>query len=890
MSLWSRIANVFRNDRLIAEIDEELQTHLDESITNGRDPAEARRALGSMLRYREKSREIRLVPWLDATVSDARYAARQLYKHKVTTVAALLSLGVAIGGCVAAFRIVDALLLRPLPVREPESLYALTRSEAGPGDGPERSDGFAYPLFRMMREAAHTQAALMAISFVERVDLSNGFDGATEKVYRQYVSGGMFESFGLRPAIGRLLTDRDDQSPKAHPYAVISYDYWTRRFAQDAAVLGRSVRVADETFEIVGVVHQPFTGTEPGTMTDIFVPAIMHPGIDRVDWDWFRMFVRLDAESELPSVQGRLQAAYSTFNEATARSFAGRPQQSIDRLLRSKVSLVPAGTGASDMQSDYAAALAALSVLVGLVLLIATTNVANLLSARASSRSREMALRVSLGAARWRLLQLMTAEAAWLAGLATAIGIAFAWWTAPAIVGMVQPPETPARLRLPVDWRVFAFALMLALGITLLFIAGPALRAWSVTPLSALKGGEPRARRRGMHALVAIQMTFCVVVVFVSGLLLASFDRLSTQSTGFAAERILAIDVTAPRVDPEFWSQVAHQLAGLSGVDGVAMSTWPLLSGNTWNAFITIDQRPASLRPFFLTVSPGWFDVMRIPILEGRDLRPTETYPGVALVNEAFARQYYGGQSPVGKSFLETPSRGNALLQEATGTRYRVTIVGLVADARYRNLRDPVSPTVYVPFSAADAAGSREPISWGTFLVRTSADDPLSMAPIMRQAITGLRSDFRVSTIRTQASINEAHAVRERLLAILAVFFTGIAALLVGVGLWGVLHYSVLQYRREIGVRLALGAAVRDVVRCVSGGVLLSVLAGSALGLMLALAAQSYMQSLLYGVAPFEPWTLVSTASLISAVAIVAALPALRSAIRTQPAITLRSE
>jgi predicted permease len=855
MSLWFRVAKVSREDR-----------------------------------QREDTVGTEIVRSLDAVVDDLRFSARQLWKHKVATVAALVSLGLAIGGCVSAFRIVDALLLRPLPVREPANLYILTRSDTGRADGPEKSDGFEYPLFRVMRDAAQGDAELLAISYVERVDLSLERDAATERVNLQYVSGGMFASFGLQPAIGRLLNDGDDWSPRAHPYAVISCDYWTRRFGQSARVIGQTVTLGEDRFEIVGVVDRPFTGTEPGTMTDVFVPAMMHPGIERVDWSWLRAFVRVNAEADVPALQGRLQAAFSSFNETTARKFGARPRASIDRFLSGTVGLRSVSNGVSDVQSNYGLALTTLSILVGLVLLIATANVANLQTARASARSREMALRVSIGAGRWRLVQLVMTEAMWLAALATLLGIVFAQWAAPVVVGMAQRPDAPVRLDLSADWRLFTFASLLALAIAALFTAAPAFRASSVTPLSALKGGEPRIRRRGMHALVGAQAAFCFVAVFVSALLLASLGRLSAQPTGFAAEGLLAIDATAPRATPEAWSQIAEQLSELDGIENVAMSAWPLLSGNTWKAFIAIDGQPADMRPFFLTVSPGWFDVMKIPILEGREFRRHERYPGVALVNEAFARQYYGGQSPIGRSFLETPSRGNALLREAAGTRYRVTIVGMVGDARYQNLRDPVPPTVYVPFSAVGASGAPEAISWATFIARTSAADPLSMAPIIRQTVNRLRSDFRISTMRTQTALNESHTIRERLLATLAVFFTGVAALLAGIGLWGVLHYSVVQHRRDLGVRLALGATVLDVVRCVAGGLLAAALAGSAVGVVLSLAAQAYLQSLLFDLDDFEPWTLVSAASFMSILAIAASLPALRAALRTKPAITLRSE
>ena len=293
MSLWSRIANVFRGDRLSREIDEELQSHIEEAIEQGRDPAEARRAFGSVLRRREESRDIRLVAWLDSLRADAVFGWRQLMKRKVTSAAAILSLALAIGACTSAFRLIDALLLRPLPVAEPERLYDLSRQGIGFDGKPQTFDGWAYPVFQQMRAAVKDQAELIAVSYAERIDLTYGSDQEMEKAYLQYVSGWMFDSFGLRPAMGRLLTESDDLKPGAHPYAVLSYDYWTRRFGQDPKVIGRTFRMGSRLFEIVGVAEAPFTGTEPGTVTDIFVPTMMHRSVQRPDSTWHRTLVRL---------------------------------------------------------------------------------------------------------------------------------------------------------------------------------------------------------------------------------------------------------------------------------------------------------------------------------------------------------------------------------------------------------------------------------------------------------------------------------------------------------------------------------------------------------------------------------------------------------------------
>jgi predicted permease len=354
-------------------------------------------------------------------------------------------------------------------------------------------------MFRQMRAAVKDQAELIAVSYAERTDLTYGSDQETGKAYRQYVSGWMFSSFGLRPALGRLFTEDDDLKPGAHPYAVLSYDYWTRRFGQDPKVIGRTFRIGNQLFEIVGVAQETFTGTETGTLTDIFVPTMMvkNNGISRSDYRWFRTLVKLNPDVAVAPVYERLRAVFRGFLDESVKGFSGNPKQEIEAYLSQKLLLTPAAAGVSELQKDYGRALAALAVLVAVVLLIACANVANLMTAQAAARAREMALRVSIGAGRWRLVQLVLVESALLALFAAAVAVIFAWWSAPFAIASINPPDNPARLSLPADWRLLGFGLALSAGVTLLFGLAPALRASAVKPASALKGGEdPHARRR----------------------------------------------------------------------------------------------------------------------------------------------------------------------------------------------------------------------------------------------------------------------------------------------------------------------------------------------------------------------------------------------------------
>jgi predicted permease len=505
--------------------------------------------------------------------------------------------------------------------------------------------------------------------------------------------------------------------------------------------------------------------------------------------------------------------------------------------------------------------------------------VANLMTAQAAARAREMALRVAIGAGRWRLAQLVLVESAWLAFLAAGLGGLFAWWSAPFVVSRINPADNPARLALPADWQVLGFGLALTIGVIFLFGLAPALRASAVKPASALKGGsDPHSRRRAMHALIAVQVAFCFLVIFVAGLFTATFERLSKRPTGFSSERVLLLETVAQRTQaPVYWDQVAEDLRAIPGVEAVALAGWPLLGGNAWNGFVSVNGAPPGpVLAYFLNVSPGWLGAMKIALIEGRDFGASDTSPGVAMVNETFAKQYFGGESPMGKLFAKGESR------------YQV--VGVVRDSPYRSMREPTLPVAYVPFHPVDAGGAMQPIRQGTFVVRTSSANPLALASTLRREVPRARSGFRVSNIRTQAELVRAQTIRERLLAMLALFFAAVALLLAGIGLYGVLDYSVVQRRREIGIRMAIGAQAGDIARRVTADVFRMVLTGALAGLVLGMASVRYIEALLFDVRAGELGMLAVPMVTILVAAMLAALPAVIHAVRIDPVSMLRVE
>jgi putative ABC transport system permease protein len=882
MGRWSRLLRTLRSDRAADEIEEELVSHLEEAVAGGRDPDEARRALGGPARSREASRDIRMLPWLDALRADVRFGWRQLLKNRVTSSAAVLSLGLAMGACVGAFRLVDAVLLRPLPIAHPDRLFDLVRVGADAHGTPTEDDSCEYPLFLRMRDRVRDQADLIAISHASPADVSFAGEQETEKAYRQYVSGTMFGVFGLRPALGRLLTADDDVTPGASPNGVLSYDYWTRRFGRDTSVIGRTFHINIATYQIVGVAPAGFTGTEPGVPVDIFIPTIMNPQVTRADASWFRTFVSLRAGVRMGAVIEPLRATFQSTQVERAKTFVGLPPEYMRAFLGQTLVAQAAGAGVSFFQRSYTRALAALVGFVALVLLIACANISNLRLAQAAARSREMALRVSIGAGRGRLIQLMLVESALLAAAGAAVGTGVAWASAPLVVSQLNGPSNAIALALPIDWRVASFGVALTCAVALLFGLLPALRVSGTSALGALKGGlTAGSRRQTLDAPIAAQVAFCALVLLISGLFVSTFDRLSEEPIGFSPERLVTLDTIAqPSQPPAIWNDLVATLNAIPGVEAAAASQFALLSGEGSNGFIWINGAPTTnTLAYFLGVSPDWRRVMNIPLANGRDLRDTDQASGAAIVNEAFAKEYLPGRNPVGQWFER---------ELGTSARPRYEIVGVVRNARYRNIREAMTPTAYVPLSVV-GAGAQRPLAQATLVVRTSGADPTALVPVLRRAVRA-RAGFRVNDVRTQQDIDDAQIVRERLLAALAWFFAIVALALTAIGIYGVMFYTVQQSQHDIGIYRAIGAQAADIVSRVGRRVVIVLAAGTVTGLGVGLLVVRYLATLFYGVRATDIRQLAEPSLAIVVVGALAALPPVLRALRVSPTIVLRGE
>ena len=888
MSLWSRILNAMYGERLNREIDEELQSHIEEAIASGRDPKEARRAFGCTLRAREASHSIRAVGWLEALLSDVNFGWRQLWRNKVTSMAAVLSLALGIGSSVAAFRLIDALLWRPLPISGSSDLYVLSRKLIGLEGKPIEDGYWATPDFNLMREAAKDQADLIAISDADRTDISWSTDDDMEKAHVAYVSGNMFPVFfqhsGLEPALGRLLAPVDDRAPGAGPYAVLSWDYWNHRLGRDPHILGRSLHIGDQTFEVIGVGPRDFTGTEKGTVTDIFLPLNMNHLATQENFYWHRTFLMLkpgiNPATDLEPLRQHLSAVSRAFEAECSTCFRGMTQASIDRYLNKTLVFAPAGAGISELQNDYRRLLGILGLLAALVLLIACVNVANMMTAQAAARAQEMALRISIGAGRRRLVQLILAQSALLALLASVLGACFAAWSAPFVLSLINPPANPARLALPADWRVLVFGFGLIGFVVLLLGLLPALRASAVRPVAALKGGEgPHSPRRLMRGAIALQVAFCFLVLFLSSLFVASFQRLQNRPLGFSTDRLLLLETVAGKGQlPAVWNQTAEALRAAPGVDSVAISGWPLLGHIRINSDISINGAPPSPTPaWFLNVSPGWLSTMKIRLVSGRDFRPEDTSPGAAIVNETFAKTFFPGQDPIGRTF------------ERGANEPSNKIVGVTPDVPYHDLREPSQAVFYVPFDEIDGKSAPSVVDFATFIIHTNAQNPLALANSLRQFIAQRHAGLRVSNITTQLDLLRDQTIRERLIAMLAAFFAVVALLLAGIGLYAVLNYSVLQRRREIGIRMAIGSTRVGIVRMVTVDAFLVVALGGCVGVALGFGAARYVESLFYQVKATDADMIALPTCAILLTALVATLPAVLRALRTDPTEILRA-
>jgi putative ABC transport system permease protein len=823
---------------------------------------------------------------------DLRFALRQMRHTPIVSLVALLSLALGIGANVAIFSLVNALMLKALPVYEPERLVFLAFA-----DTSGLSLSFTNPQWEYLRDHQDIFTSVAATASA-RFNLNAG--GEMRPVRGLYVSGRFFDTLGVTPIVGRGLTPEDDRrgGGSAGPVAVLSYGFWQREYGGAPSVIGRPVSLDGHAFTIVGVAPPEFFGVRVGQAFDVIVPlgteSIItgaETSLDRRSSWWLNLAGRLAPGQTAAQAELRLRALQPQLRQATMPQ-DWRAEDMAD-YIKEPLTTTPAATGLSSLRDRYSQPLYVLLGIVGLVLAIACANMANLLLAQSVARRKELAVRLSLGARRAQLVRQLLVESLMLSLLGAAGGLVIAGWGSRALVAMLSTRTSMVALDLAMDWRVFGFTAGVGLLTGLLFGVAPAFRGTALTPAEAL-----RDHARGIvsgggrfnvgHGLVALQVALSFVLVFGSTLFVRTLVSLTSQRLGFESSHVLVanIDLRRTGVDEHgrlpLFQRVRDSLAAVPGIDAVAASFVTPVGGNTWNLRITVPGYEGSERNrsvFFNALTPDYFRALGTPLLAGRDISRTDTAgaPHVVLVNEAFTRKYFAGQNPVGRTF--TIERSGSVVPEQ-----HVEIVGLVADAKYRTLREDAPPTMY----AAMAQQSRIR-TFVRLVIKTSGGAPMAARDAVLAAVGTVNTDIVVD-IKTLDEDLGANLLQERLTASLSAFFGGLALLLAALGLYGVMSYSVTRRTGEIGIRMALGAEPGRVVQLVLRHVALITLIGLAAGAAAAIGTGRFINALLFNLAATDTTMIAVTAiTLAAAAAIAGYLPARRAA-RIDPTVALRQD
>ncbi|HKH44121.1 MAG TPA: ABC transporter permease, partial [Thermoanaerobaculia bacterium] len=882
-----------------------LEQQIEEYVAAGMGLAEARhaarRSLGPLSRIEEECRDMRRTRWLETFLQDLGYGIRSLRLSPAFTLVAALSLALGIGANTAIFSLMDALLLRSLPVRAPEELVALgdpSRTGAH-SEGSVRSDIFSVRMYRELRDRNQVFSGVFASGRTGLLIVGGDRSAATPETPRgRFVTGNYFSVLGVPAFRGRTFTAAEDRGPGAAPFVVISHDYWQRRFAAEPGAVGRTIILNDYPFTIVGVTPPGFFGEVVGTATDVWIPVMMQPQVnpgrnylDRWDQSWLLLMGRLKPGGSIDQARGSIE---TLFSQVIASRAGGAIDADLlpDDLGKLRLEVTPGGSGFSHLRSQFSRPLSTLMAIVALVLLIACANVANLLLERAAGRQKEISVRLALGAGRGRLVRQLLTESLLLAGLGGALGVLFAFWADAALLGLIGVSRSAA-LDLRPNAHVLAFTAAVALLTGVLFGLAPAVRATRAELAPALKessrnvtgagGGSGRRWPLG-KVLVVSQFAISLLLLMGAGLFVRTLVNLQRLDLGFPREGLvmLELDPVAAGYQEEslksLLGQLLERLKAVPGVSGVTLSENGIFSGTDSGTSIVIPGRPALSDAdddvAYDRVGPDYFKVVGIPILQGRGIGPQDRTGTlrVAVVNEAMARFYFPGQSPLGQRFAES---------NAADVLYE--IVGVSRDVRDHDLRGPVERRYYAPMLQAV-----ESLSAFNFELRAAA--PKTVLEPIRQAMRSFDPRLTVLDLAPLGANIDASIGDERLVAKLSSFFGALALVLASIGLYGVISYTIARRTNEIGIRMALGASERRVLWMVLRETMLLALAGIVLGLAVVLASARVLSSRLFGLSAYDPPTLAAATAILLVVAIISgAIPGSRAA-RVDPTEALRYE
>jgi predicted permease len=823
---------------------------------------------------------------------EMKFAFRALRKQPGFAAVVILTLGLGIGANTAIFSLLDQVLLRRLPVRDPQQLVLL--------DGPGAFQGFtynkqtfSYPMYRDFRDRTEVFSGVLG-RMPTAATLT--FNGQSERVNAEVVTGNFFDVLGVRPALGRVLSPSDDGAPGTNPVVVLSYGYWTRRFGGDPSILNQAISINGHPMTVVGVSARGFEGVQVGAPPDVMAPVTMKAQMTPT-WNdlenrrarWLTVMARLSPGVTRERAEAQMNVVYRQILQAEVATLPTTSSQAFrERFVSKHLDVLPGARGLSDLRSQFNTPLVVLMCMVGVVLLIACANIANLLLARAASRQREVSIRLALGAGLGRIVKQQLAESVVLAAGGAGVGLLFAAWTGSFLLAALPGNGGDRGLHANPDARVIVFALALALVTALVFSIMPSFHATRTSVSGALKeeagsvaGGGRQARVRG--ALVVAQVALSMVLLSGAALFARSLFNLKSVDPGFAIDHLVAFsidpslsgyDVARSRT---LFQRIQTELASLPGVRSVSMAEIGPLTGNDWGMTIKVDgyvpKENEDMNPSVDAVGPGYFSTLGVPLVAGREFTPADesTSPRVAVINETLARYFFGSTNPIGRRFGFGRDRATD-----------IEIVGVVKDTRSQNLRKEPVRFVYIPYTQDPSLGSL------SFYVRAATD--AAPASSIREAVQRVDPSLPMYDMKTMSTQVDESLFVDRMVAALSVAFGALATLLAAIGLYGVISYAVARRTREIGIRMALGAERTRVLWLVLREAAVLAGAGIGAGIVAALLLVRYVQSQLYGLSATNPRTMLAAAVVLAFVALLAGYVPARRATAIDPILALRTE
>jgi len=908
--LWSRLRSFWHNNVHRADMEremaDELQFHLERRAEHlaedrGLSPEEARRIarieFGSVEKWKDETRQSVGLRVLDDARADLRFAFRSFSKSKGFTAAAILTLALGIGANTAVFSVVDALLLRELPVKNPGELIVFDfvrgprdmvagyggYGRSGPAPGYSVRTAFSAPTFERLRDRATTLSHVFAFSRAGRLNVMA--DGQTDTASALLVTGNYFDALGVPPLVGRTLSPGDD-APQARQVVVISHRYWQRRFAGEPGIVGKAIEINRIPVVIVGVTPPGFHGIRISETSDVTLPMTMapettgDPGRLQQPWMWWMEIMgrlkpgvtREQALAELlPAFHDSVRESWAARPPAEAtspRTGSGMPQLRVQ----------PGAQGPDGPRLDAQPVLFAVFAVVGAVLLIGSVNLANLLLVRASARRHEVSVRLTLGASRGRVIRQLLTESLLLALAGGAMGVVVALWGKDFMLWLPGPePLVDARI----DARVLGFAAGLSAATALAFGIGPALRATQTALARSLKASAQKgsiARGLGSKILLTAQVAISLVLLVGAGLFARTLHNFSRVDVGFKASNLLVFQVKPAVQDAnatfELYDRLASAVDAVPGVLATTHSAMPLIASSEWSTEIRLDEGAQEREAFVQAVRPNFLEAIGIPLLAGRNLSEADAAgrPWVAVINETMARQFFGG-NPIGRrfQFVRGPDRN-----------VPIEVVGVAGDSKYSSLKQRAPATLFMPHRQVAVRNV-------TVEVRT-ASDPMTLAPAIRDAVRRVDPHLPLVDMKTQEQQIALSTGKPRAFAWLTAAASAIGLLLASIGLYGIVSYDTSRRTNEIGIRMALGARRADVIRLIMTQTMVIVAIGAAGGCALAVSASALIQSMLFNVAPSDPATMTAAVAVLLAVAFLAAYVPARRAARLDPTLALRYE